>query len=798
MKPILALAFFAATALIAPGARADDSTSPAPTAAVADAATPSLSGVKCVLRAANGQTQFRQGETISLVASFTSDRPGYKINMFVRDDRGMATLGAVKVSPSENVTDPIGELPPPTFLSVMGNIPSPMTLSEKPVEFPFVLNDWARFDKPGVYQVTLSTARVFMAKSADKRDGLSFIFNSSSSSPITSEPLQIEITPADENWSNQQVEITREFWRKQGNAPSYPGIERPENDISFLGTRAAMTAIIEHLGQNTQPRSSGDDTYLFHTGFIGFADRPWLISEMKRAIEQPNYTVTQGFFQLLTELQSLQNTPRPAGADASFVGSKKDAEGQYVKDAKGQYIPATPTPAQQLQIDWQKRRADAAGAAWLLDWQQTAEAVDWKTGATRALTLHSLLELAWNGNRQNEPPIKAELPKLIAQLAPVFDQLPPLPRLYLLGQEWENIKSPAFAPALARLWKTTVATDDYYAKENADLTLQRLVELDPKRNRALVVEQIKAAKPRVSIKALGILPDATLPALDDVLAAKFENPRDENRTLSALLVERYASAAILPRIKTEFENSSDRLGNDMNATLLAYFVRVNPGYGIAKLKQKLNETRKWQDNDLLSGVASLQFNPQIEALAINNLSNAGEGAAKDAARTLARFGSPAAQSALINRLQNTGDAKYPQARGRIEYQLVEALANARNWLCSPAQLEQIRKLCLTDDGRRTADEYLRARAESATNGKPFWISYTTGPDERWGVERYSGLGLENLRAKLAQFPRGSAFTWQKVNSGPGADQVFEATKQWATQRGLKIEAYVPPARFLFE
>ena len=749
-------------------------------AVAASSATAQLPGVKCVLRAENGRTQFRQGETISLVASFTSDRPGYQINRLVQRNRGPAKLGDIAITPTAGVTDPLRELPQSGGFLFSGFVPPPVALGEKPVEFAFVLNDWARFDQTGSYQITLSTTRVFIAKPGDKRSGTEFMFGGDTAQ-ITSESLQIEITPADEIWANQQVELWRAHWQKTANSPRYSAIEPPRDDISFLGTRAAMTAIIEHLASNTRPRSSEDDTTFFRTGLLGFADRDWLIAEMKRAIERPDYAVTQGFFALLTELQSLRPAPRPAGADATRV--------KYEKDARGHYIPATPTPAQQLQIDWEKRLAAARAAATSRDWLQIAAASRTKTEAARAMTLHSLLELAWLTNLEKEPPVKAQLPQLVAQLAPIFDRLPPLPRAYLLGDQWDRIKSPAFVPALQRSRKIPIAPNDYNAREVASLTLKRLAEIAPQSGRAQIIAQIKHPQAGVDFDALNGLPDATLPALDDVLAKNYlEAPaQSEPLALAAKLLWRYASPAVLPRIKASYENSSDRLDYAPLIATLAYFVRVNPGYGIPKVAAQARVFGKRDAySSFLFDVAALQPSAQIESLAIANLNNQGEGAATDAAQTLGRIGSPAAKNALLARLKNTGDAKYPRVRGHIEWRVVEALASAQGWLCPPAQLRQIRALCQTEQGRNTLDDYLRAR----TDGEPLVIDYSGGTREFWGVNRYDGRGLKGLRAKLAQFPRGSEFFWQKTGSGgPDADAAFESTRQWAATRGLKIAPY---------
>ena len=106
----------------------------------------------------------------------------------------------------------------------------------------------------------------------------------------------------------------------------------------------------------------------------------------------------------------------------------------------------------------------------------------------------------------------------------------------------------------------------------------------------------------------------------------------------------------------------------------------------------------------------------------------------------------------------------PRVRGHIEWRVVEALADGQGWLTPPAELRQIRALCLTEQGRTTLDNYLRIR-EYRKDGEPLSVNYS--PDGYWGVDNYSGRGMKSFRAKLAQFPVGTAFRWAKARLRPG-------------------------------
>ena len=743
-------------------------------AAHADEPPANLPGVSCVLRTQNGQARFQQGETIRLIAAFSSDRPGYKIARYVSDRRGMSPLGVIQVTPDEGATDPIGQLPPPNAFFYEGPPPpTPVVLGEKPVEFPFTLNDWVRFDAPGIYQITLVTPRVFPSDGSVKEPS-SFLFFPANSALTTSTPLQIEIVPTDENWARAQIESYQQYWRKKAGLPEYSEVKLPPNDIRYLGTRAAMTAILEHLGDNTKPRSSGDDSYFYRPALLGFAEQNWLIAKMKRFLARPDYSVTQGFLNILAELEALENTPRPAGADASRPKTVRDEKGQWVSQ---------PTPAQKLQTAYETQLARARNVAALENWQQTARIVATKTPAERAMTLHSLLELAWMTQVGKNSRVAARVPELSAQLAPVFDQLPPLPRVYLLTDGWKNIANPQFAPALRRLWNAPAPkTNDWDADDADDLVLRRLYQLNPRQNRALILEQIARPHPRAGFDALEVLPDATLPTLDQTLAKNYANSKtDDDHVLFARLIARYATVNIAPQLKAEL-NTPGAMDTRILTALLAYFLRVEPAFGQSKLEAALTAYRPRDYSSLLGDVASLQWNSALERVAISHLTNAGEGVAIDAAQTLRLYGSPAAQSALIARLKNTGDAKYPKIRARIEGALVSALADAQNWLCPPSQLQQIRALCRTDAGRGNADEYLRSRT-----GAKVHVDIT--PDGYWNVDHYTGRGTQTLRAKLAQFPRGTQFSWQTLSFDRQEKHVFDALQQAVAARGSTLQRW---------
>ncbi|MBV9471104.1 MAG: hypothetical protein JOZ57_17845 [Abitibacteriaceae bacterium] len=335
------------------------------------------------------------------------------------------------------------------------------------MELPFVLNDWVRFDRPGTYSVYVTTRRVLRDTGKIPTDGLSVLFSGAEPLETTSSALTIEVVPLDPAWAQAQVVAQQARWADKSRPTA--GQPRVQGDVAHLGTPEAARAIIERMGANTEPRSSGDDSWAWRPMLVGYPDRAWLIGEMGRRIDRGDYAVTQGYLSSLALLMAMATEPHPTGADPTPP--------QYTKEAAGKWV-AHPTPAQALHTAWEIRLQAVEDKSLRQLWHRVADAVPAKAAPAKAMTLHTLLELAWlDGRVGPDATAQARVPKLVKELAPVFDLLPPLPQQYLLGDEWVRIKSPLFLPALRRLSDNTPADDYNRYRELPGLIARRLQEL---------------------------------------------------------------------------------------------------------------------------------------------------------------------------------------------------------------------------------------------------------------------------------------------------------------------------------
>ncbi len=508
-------------------------------------------GLEFKLSSPVGKTSFRIGETIELQLSFSNKGESkFYLDQFYREPLTLKPLALFEVEPKTGTRDPLGGVPAPTSLAIMGNIPAPLLLSAQPTVNRFALNQYVRFEAPGTYTIRAKTARVFASDDAGKPPRGSVFVASPNAKFIVSQPLTIEITPADAAWQAEQIAAWRALWGAQKRADygwtTPPGTAMPAGDLRFFDTRAAALAMIERLGQDDYARSSGSEAYFWRSGLLGFSDRLWLIGAMKAAIERPDYAVTQGFLGTLAELQSLYHLAPVNGR------APRPAFGAGVERATAQ------------------------------NWDLAYRALAAKSGRARLVSLYALMETAWNGDTAlaQTPAVRAGLPRLQAQVPQVFADLPPIAQQYLLDDRfnadaWARVKSPRFAPVLKRAWDELPPPNGSYYRPFADAVLHRFYETDPINGRAAIAREMAAANPRATFAALAQLPDKTLPALQEIWWRHL-NQNGADQDTAALLIGRYADETLRARVKKEFDQrlSGKLLSSDVAKGLRQYLGRV--------------------------------------------------------------------------------------------------------------------------------------------------------------------------------------------------------------------------------
>lgn len=355
-------------------------------------------------------------------------------------------------------------------------------------------------------------------------------------------------------------------------------------------------------------------------------------------------------------------------------------------------------------------------------------------------------------------------------------------------------------PILRRIFSSDQA--NISPNEGAQLrnfALRRLYELAPDEGRKLILEELRRPNPSVNPVTLGLLPDETLPELDETLVENLEKRRGDLFILSQL-IERYATASVSPRVKAFYSDKAGQWACSIQSSLLAYFLRVDAAMGIELVKQALAAGPKYTGcyASLFVDVAKLRTPPELEVLAIEHLDDPDPKVVFSAASMLGQHGSAGAEKPLWQRLEKwlqewkgraeelpkNFDSSHPNFWPKqIGQALRQSLSHSPAWLIDREKLERLRQSCLDKD------ELQQFNYRAGSLSGEISISFQPGYDG-WGnalVAHYLCNSLSALKMKLSQFPKKTTFIWSSHGHDPSAvEQVFSELKTFLEENGMKL------------
>jgi hypothetical protein len=176
------------------------------------------------------------------------------------------------------------------------------------------------------------------------------------------------------------------------------------------------------------------------------------------------------------------------------------------------------------------------------------------------------------------------------------------------------------------------------------------------------------------------------------------------------------------------------------------------------------------NHELFQSIAEIHYDPVLEEIAIHSLDDPDPQVAMTAATMLGKYGSPAAQPALLQHFTSWAaswagresqlDLTFSESDNRI-YQLgwgenlALALTTARAWLSDEAILQRLSQLTSVKRVHDQLDAYLKI-----WQNPPLVISLNNNPppsglDAR--IAQYEFHSMDELKEKLGQFPAGAKF-----------------------------------------
>ena len=701
----------------------------------------------------------KQGRAIPITLAFASRTAGrYQLDGGLYDRVGRMHGDELHLDPVDGLVDPLWDYFAGGVVG-MGGIRSMPVLQANPYEIRLDLAEWVRFDRPGRYRLYVRSFRVSdLRKTVKPGEGAPVV-------PVTSNAVDIVVTAADPNECARRVEAAAATLDRLPGKEHDTGRERRDACRS-LRYASCPQAIVERVRRRDELDPC---TFEMAFGLYGAADRTNVVREMETALTSPRTAIDSFFLDTLARLsqRAAHPVPRPAGPFGTVAAdTRSEAE---------------------LQEDRQAIDALRKGAA-----QKLAAAMPAKQGPARAASLLTLLT-------QNDVDDAAALRP---QLADVLAELPAERLNRLLEYEWPFIRDASLAPALRRVYESPAPNEWGQTEELRTLALRRWYEVAPAAARPVILDEMRQTDPRLDRRWIALLPDETLPEIDDPLVANFEKARvhgdDEDRR--GLLLARYATARVQGRVKALYETVAREPPLCGRAPLLAYLLRVDPEAADAKLRSLVaaNKRNEVGCPDFLKKTARLQWSPVLERIAREQLDAADIDRAAEAAEMLGRYASAEARVDLQKRLEawqrqwqaKAADLEYDPRRQRTAAQkdaqlgraLVQALVNGAGWFTGAEDLEALRGRCLTWDCRNQID------AAVAQRRGPMPVTI-----DRLGAFRMGGYELPTraaFEAKLDQVPRGTTLLWQPdvlMAKLPDAEAIRRDIEASASRRGLRLE-----------
>ncbi|MDP9170206.1 MAG: hypothetical protein M3N54_06295 [Acidobacteriota bacterium] len=621
------------------------------------------------------KSDYYVGEPIPLQLSFTSTQANaYRAETRLQDRVGRLNgTEEFLVDPAAFTEDPLRGLPGET--GGMGGLSGgDITLSGTPYTFEKLLNEWVRFREPGTYRIAILSRRV--APVADPRRV-----------ELVSNVITLNIAPAPAAWVKDRIAEAD----KVLDGPADPNEEtrqrrlRAGETLRYLDSADAAVELARHLGPGTDV-----DSWALNLGVLGSPYRKQLLPLLEArlvASDQPVWGRYLDTLAQLAELASFGGPMRPFPADAPLQGAWRVESGQREAFRQG------------------KRKEYVA---------RLIASLPAKQPEARAVSSNTLIESA-SRNGGDASLLLSMAGLLIAD----FPNLPERMQINLLESRWDIMRSPAMLPALREIYERTQEPRPSPALTN--LAVRRIFDLAPDEGRKIILSQIVEPGSRLMLATLQLLPDRSLPELNDKLVSRLEAGQFVDP-----LILRFATGDVVGPVEKAYlkrNQEQDRQNvPHCGSPLIYYFLQHDPAFGEREFRREMRTPgRSPVCHDIGSQFRTLDrnaYSPALERLAIEFLTSPEVPVKRGAAEVLGQYGSPAAEKPLWDTLEYSRswwkgrerelDDPAAQEGAQFERSLRIALAQASGWKLEREGLDRLLELCSSNWCRREVKEWIAA------------------------------------------------------------------------------------------
>lgn len=584
----------------------------------------------------------------------------------------------VQISPTEGVVDlrPLRQ-----SLAFAGSFASSVGyLGSEPHKQKLDITDWYRFQKPGIYSLTVTSNTVSRVKSADEGGG---------DEPVTlnSNVAEFEILPADPSWESQEIsEASRDLDTAADDNQRSSAVRR----LSLLDTPNSVRTLVEQYVSSSQENNSYD----IYRALVQSSQSDLIIPMIEAALSDPTLNPPSQATELVAELrvrQQLGLMPAyPADQEAQRKWEAQSDKRRQLHDAYLAQINAT-----------------------------LLASLGRRSGAERVQTIYGLWD---NSERERSGKLLdvTILSQLRYELVNSAEFLSSGQKMQFVALAWSHMPHDQLLPIIRDLANSRQEADFAYRHEAFELWCKDWIA---DCTSAILSAALKPGKD-IDRNVVLLLKESEHPELDKSLEEKLRKAtmlQDslESQRIAALVLRvgsrnlRRAVDAVLDQFAVKPSYACE-----IDGYLLGYLFRFVPDDAGKRMATELRATNDPCSSQLFRILNMSRYSGELIPVAITAVNSPNLPAAGSAALFLAESGPPSAQEIIWRRLDvfwNLWRNKAVELRVttdgddvrtdnvNFEQQLVSALAHANHWKLSETDRDHLRDSCITEQCRAIAD-----------------------------------------------------------------------------------------------
>ncbi len=558
-------------------------------------------------------------------------------------------------------------------------------LSSQPATRQIDLSSLYRFRKPGHYSIGITSNEVSRIKSAEEGGGLENL-------TLESNWVDFDILPLDPAWAAAELSsIELEL-----NSAEAGAADRAVSRLGRLDTPASVRKLLQlylRRADTAGPEWSLAST-LRESSQLGV-----ILPALEAALSDPSTNVPSSLPQLLADL----HTRKDLGVVTSYPndGASKpewEAKAKRRRELQQKYFAEADAL---LRASITKRSGPQRAAAIYQAWYDAEVSYH-----TQPLSPDSLSELRFN-------------------VLAVQSELNHAQRLQFVVMARQTMPQQMLLPIIRSL-----ASDSGTAGASFnDIEPYKLwCEDAPEECRSAILADVQRSQFRTNKNVILLMEEGEHTELDGVLKEQLSDPKApqdwaQSERLAAVIV-RAASRNLAVPVKAWLTELTGKPGcaADVEASLLGYLFRLGDPTAGKRLSSELWDRKDDCGGQLLRSLHAVRYSDELLPLISHALKSPNPIAVTQAALFLGEHGLPSSEDLLWQRLESlwtawhdraselqvatmnfSASANPAQQANQLEQALASALAHAKNWKLSPAEIDRLRSGCLTEACREVAD-----------------------------------------------------------------------------------------------